>query len=954
MSQKSAAMRLFLALPDDLADQRQVVARVVEQLEKRQSVRLELHDWSTWVTEQTGGERRPLLQMEPGDIFLGIVWLRFGTPGADPEAAEQVSSASEEDFELAYRSWASAPRAESLFFRCHQLPNNLAEINGEHLARVDRFFARFKEEKGPGSYGEYQTRQELAERLYSELGPIVERLAAPAATTRPARPASPSRSFLVGESIPEYARKMTPGKAYEVSFLAVDMVDFAQVAGQHPAESVETLQHAFKSLVLETAAGYGGELFSWDADHGEGLLMFWSKRSHDHAIITGLKVIHGLPVFNLDPLQNPLGLPLEIRTAAHDAVIVFQLPVSKISCPDLDFLLRLRREYTHPSELTVSRRLLDRADERLGARFKMKGRHEREPIFSCRLPATERHALRANLEEVCRKVKEQAASIKRRLLQPTAALETSAVEAISASVDETYALLNRACTLLRSVDKSWAKKTFGELAGLVRVLVREEGELWQVLRRAHVQHREAPELAQLLEAIVQATATQRSRPAVTLSKAEKALTARSRDESAAPPPPDEGIKKQISGFLKADPLDLETALTDLVLHEKNRVVSYLENQRADTDYPRFLDKLWESADLLLLDDLYSIRGHQRAHEAKFYDVLTSPPAVDGRFRVVRELLTEKQRPTEVLVGQRFQAHGLEVQNRDLQIVWRALVVGHPVIKIRNQAAVKMSHFSMWQTIAHPSVPIASLQVIGERVAKAESDDAKKIFFDCIRSRILGAVESFRDRDELAVITKLILLLLDFPFLVETGYFERFDDILEKFLDRSRQLRLEVDYFMSLRQRLESARRDPDAKTASRPPAGITKLPLTIQRRLAAEKHYVQWFVTHPDARIAGETLRHITLSNVERMLRLPEINGAVMATLLRKPELFTRSGALLAALNNPKCDVTFATRHLTSMARSRGGLQALEKLARNPSANPAVRSAAQRLVQHTKQRPAHS
>ena len=86
--------------------------------------------------------------------------------------------------------------------------------------------------------------------------------------------------------------------------------------------------------------------------------------------------------------------------------------------------------------------------------------------------------------------------------------------------------------------------------------------------------------------------------------------------------------------------------------------------------------------------------------------------------------------------------------------------------------------------------------------------------------------------------------------------------------------------------------------------------------------------------------------NVERVLRLREVNKSVLTALLRKPELFTRTQAIVTALSHPKCDQQFAGRQIPTLARSRSGVQELRKIAANPSANPVVRAAAKRAVGH--------
>ncbi|MCP4658605.1 MAG: hypothetical protein GY856_24610 [bacterium] len=901
-----------------------------------------------------------------------MAWLRFGSPvaGLNPPAIGGFRSSTEEEFELAYRSWATIPRTQSLFYRCRRLPEQLSDISGDQFAHIDQFFSRFQaEDKCVGRYGEFTIDADLEERLESDLTRIIQSIresqAVGLSTPASRRAKPPPRPDTETRPLAEFEKKMQTGKAYEVSFLSLEIAGFSEIVQQFVKQQpdVDIMLRSFRRLAVDTAAGYGGEIFSWQVERG--LLIFWSQRSYDHAIITGLKVIHSLPVFNIDPQQNPLPTNIEIRTAAHDAVIVFRSPITEITSPDMDFVVQMRENFANPGELAITKRLFERADSRLKPRFKFKGRFEREPVYSCILPSTEQHALQSKLEELTGKVKNQTALIKQLLSDPDAldaagsetatvdgaVPEPPAIESMSAAVDETYALLNQSSSVLNNINKTWSTSFFSQLAGTVSTLVVEEAGLWKVLRKCHLGGKTSPATATKLESIVRAAASLRSRPAVTLSKIRESLQTRASGEAAVAPRPskvDEDLNKKIDFLLRADPLDQETALTDLLLNKKGALLEYLQSQPAEKRSTRLLDKLWEAADLVLLDDMYSIRGHQRADEEKVYDTLIDEPVADGRFRVVRELLSETFKPSEALVKQHFSKIGVEAEVRDLQIAWRCLILGHPVPSIRNLCAFKLSQFSLWQAISHPNIPIASIHAIGERVAKVENEDAKKIFFDCTRSRIATAVEAFRTRGELSAITNLIMLFLDFSFLVETGYFERFDDILGGFLSRSQKMGLKVEYFENLRKRLENVRRDPDTKTAGKPPAGVKKLPLTLQRRLAGEAQYLFWFVTHPDARIACETLRHIGLANIDRVLKLAEVNGVVMASLLRKPELFTRSQAIISALNNPKSDLLFATRHIPSLMRSQGGLRELEKIARNPSANPAIRASVKNAIQQRK------
>ena len=948
-------MRIFLASPDDVVPYREAALRVAERLNQQTGAKLgsppylEVVDWSHHLAPHLALPESAVLEeveVEEDDFFLGIAWLAFDPLVAGGEGENH--GATERNFELALRHWQGSRADNCLVCRAMRLPEKLTEIDGKAFDRINRFFSRFTMGgENPVPYYEFHSTTDLEEHLAARLAGKLQALGGQVSAA-PIEESTPEAEKAEDPAEPqaEFERKMEPGKAYEVSFLSIEVGEdeaLAKVAAEFP-NKVQRLYGAFRELVLATASNYGGELFSWE--NNRGLIIFWRSRSYDHAIMTGLKVLHNLPVFNLDTDQNPLGFNVRTRSSAHDAVIIFQMPSSNIRSTEVDFLVSMQRTSTEPEELTITRRLLERVDSRLKPHFKFKGRFESEPIYACRLPSADTRATQEDLDEYTVKLKHHAGQVREVLQAPPSALDISALEVISTGIDEVYSLLGKFCSTFSNLDNAWPADFFTRLAAVVSVLMEEEAEVWKTLRRVYVEGNFTAGKARKLEAIVQAASRRRSRPVVILDKLEQRCRAMGGGEEpseATPAQVDEDLSKRLDAFLKADPLDNETALTELLLHHKGPLLEYLVGGGGEQHH-NVLDKLWSTCDLVLLDDLYSIRGRKRADDARVLDTLVDPRLTDARFRVVAQLLEGQDDPTERLLQSRFAESGVEPAEGDLQVAWRSLVIGHASAEIRTRSAFLLTPHSMWQVISHPSIPIPSIHAIAERMQRMEGEDAQKIFFDCVRSRLEEAVESFRTKDEVTSLTQLVLLLLELPFLVETGYFERFDDILRKFLERSQKAGLKVEYFENLRRTLEEARAASPDKGPSKPPAGIKRLPLTIQRRLAGEARYVYWFVSHPDPRIALETLRHVGLMNIERVLRLREVNSSVMKSILKKPELFTRAQALAAALNHPKCSQEFATRYIPSLVRSRQGVSTLEKVTNNPSANPAVRSAAKRAL----------
>lgn len=991
-------MRIFLSSPRDVANYREAALRVAERLNQKYGAKLgssrfvDVVDWSAHIASLQDLPEQAILEelsLEDWDVFLGIAWLAFdGVPpsGMPAPSTNGQGSSTERNFEIAFHLWKERSPSQCFLCRCMRLPEKLTDIDGRSLDRVHRFFSRFSlEGLNPVRYYEFDSTTDLEEHLAGRLATLIDQLdepsstgASPAAESGPLEPrpletqpaesqpmqSQPAEAQLAetqsaqsqqvespraGDSAQvagsEFERKMEPGKAYEVSFLSIEVVRSDQVleAEKTRANETEKLYSSFRELVRHTASAYGGEIFSWNRNGG--VVIFWRNRSFDHAIMTGLKVLHNLPVFNLDTELNPLGFSIRTSSAAHDAVILFQLPASSIQSPDIEFVVRLQSQGTEPGELSITRRLHDRVDNRLKPHFKYKGRIEGEPVYVCKLPAPEGVPSADDIDEKVKKLQQKTGLILDVLSTPAASLDISALDALSTAVDETYTLLSKFCTAYSRIDPEWPVEFLAEMANATAAVMSEEAETWKALRKVYVEGKFPAGKARKLEAVVQGASRRRSRPVVILDKLEKRCRSLAGENPQEKPVSlDEESSKKIDAFIRADTLDNETALTELLLHHKDPLLEFIVSSSDHERKRALLQKLWETADLALLDDLFSIRGRQRANEQKVFEVLAGPGMKDRRFQVVHQLLSLGSGASEDVLREVFGKEGIEAREADFQIAWRCVVLGHRDPEIRAQAALQLTPHSMWQAISHPSIPIHAILAIGERVNRIEGDDAKKIFFDCIRSRLDTAVESFKTKEEVSLLTRLILILLEFPFLVETGYFERFDDILRKFLERSQKAGLKVEYFESLRKTLEEARANTEEKGPSKPPAGIKKLPLTLQRRLAGESRYVYWFVSHPDPRIATETLRHVGLMNIERVLRLREVNSSVMAAVLRKPELFTRSQAIAAALNHPKCSQEFSTRYVPNMARSRQGITALQKIVNNPSANPVVRAAAKRAI----------
>jgi len=164
-------LRIFVASPRDVADERASIATIIEDLKalaEYVGVTLELLDWRRVVPDLGRPEQVIIDQLKPTmwDLFIGILWHRFGTPPqkTDPQTGKEYLSGTEEEFRMAYRLWQQYKRPRVMFYWCQRNPP-FDDLDPVQFQRVKNFFAAFAPDAThPGIFQTFNS-LELFERL---------------------------------------------------------------------------------------------------------------------------------------------------------------------------------------------------------------------------------------------------------------------------------------------------------------------------------------------------------------------------------------------------------------------------------------------------------------------------------------------------------------------------------------------------------------------------------------------------------------------------------------------------------------------------------------------------------------------------------------------------------------------------------------------------------------------
>ena len=161
--------RIFLASPGDVAIERTAFTRAVEEVNETTcpilDCRLEAVKWETHAVPDAGRPQEVINeQLGDYDIFLGVMWRRFGTPSG------VAGSGTEEEYRIAYDRWTKNSSMPLMFYFCQApfYPASLAEL--DQMRQVLIFRQELEGKALAWAYDDHSTfealiRKHLAQRL---------------------------------------------------------------------------------------------------------------------------------------------------------------------------------------------------------------------------------------------------------------------------------------------------------------------------------------------------------------------------------------------------------------------------------------------------------------------------------------------------------------------------------------------------------------------------------------------------------------------------------------------------------------------------------------------------------------------------------------------------------------------------------------------------------------------
>ena len=174
MAKNPTLLQVFVASPSDVVEERKILEEVIEEFNltwgDTHNLRLELVKWETHTRPGFGEDAQDVINEQIGDeydIFLGIMWGRFGSP------TNRAESGTEEEFDRAYSRFKKSPGDLQIMFYFKDAGIPPSKMNPEQLTKVQEFKKKIASEYG-GLYHSFETTEEFRTKARIHLSNLVQ------------------------------------------------------------------------------------------------------------------------------------------------------------------------------------------------------------------------------------------------------------------------------------------------------------------------------------------------------------------------------------------------------------------------------------------------------------------------------------------------------------------------------------------------------------------------------------------------------------------------------------------------------------------------------------------------------------------------------------------------------------------------------------------------------------
>jgi hypothetical protein len=379
------------------------------------------------------------------------------------------------------------------------------------------------------------------------------------------------------------------------------------------------------------------------------------------------------------------------------------------------------------------------------------------------------------------------------------------------------------------------------------------------------------------------------------------------------------LESALSALARGDDLDVEDAMGALADGLRYAFAEHVQTHPGELDDLEV--GLWKRPEILVAADYW---GHPK--RTRLLDILATHGSDRSRVsaKTLAGLFAMNAKGAAAVV------HALDGVHESQRERFTRCLMLHPDYEVRRYAANNTDINSIWKVVTPNMVPCATILSLLERLVGTSryTTAQRKIFFDAVYRRLL----SVTTRSDVLYARGIVRIFVKLNFFLEDAYFYKLVTLLD-YLSHKEKLHgindgLLTDYMSRMRAEKSKA-----GSVVGEEPS-FDGIPLVVLRKLARDGHFWNVLITHPIAKIARETVAHVsTKDRAYQIAQNHRVNSEVLRGLGRKRELFSALPAKMALLSNPQTPIAVSMNYVSDLT-----LHDVESLLRRSTVHPELRN----------------
>jgi hypothetical protein len=378
------------------------------------------------------------------------------------------------------------------------------------------------------------------------------------------------------------------------------------------------------------------------------------------------------------------------------------------------------------------------------------------------------------------------------------------------------------------------------------------------------------------------------------------------------------LEGALAGLARGDDLDVEDAMAAITGPLRHAFADHLTDHADDLNDLEI--GLWRRPEILVAGDYW---GHPKP--VRLLDVLatTGPERTRAAAATLGGFFNDVKGAASVI-------RALQGVHESQHERFARCLMLHPDYEVRRYAVNNVDVNSIWKVITPDSVPCATILSLLEKLVGSSryTTAQRKVFFDAVYRRLL----SLTSRSDVLYARGIVRIFVKLNFFLEDGYFVKLSSLLDYLAAKERTHHINDGLLNDYITRIRNEKQKAGTVAAEEP--SFDGIPLVVLRRLARDGHFWNLLIAHPIAKIARETVAHVsTRDRAQLVANNHRVNPEVLRGLGRKRDLFASHSARMALLANPQTPVAVSMGYFSDLTQAD-----IEALLRRSTVHPELRT----------------